>query len=219
MLIGALALGACGGKTKAELDAKDLPRTAAEFVAVYNDWDGDRLAALYNKSPDLVKEQAKLAWLHDRLGDCGAPELMWQLKLKRARFAAQCERGELEFFMRLDGKGRLVETLNGAVGVETPAPVAKALRDVVAVMPWTKAGAGQFEWSKTIKSKWARKLGRCEITNVRSVTDSTARVDLRCDNGAALLKVVLNEDGTINRVGLWRSDDDKTRAFKQEVMG
>src|SRR4051812_29995257 len=95
MLIGALALGACGDK-KPELDANDLPRTAAEFVAVYNDWDAERMAALYAKTPDLTDEQAELAWLHARLGDCGPPQLMWQYKLTRGRFAAACERGELQ---------------------------------------------------------------------------------------------------------------------------
>jgi hypothetical protein len=73
MLIGALAL-ACDcvwqdHEAKARCES-DLPRTAAEYVAVYNDWDANQLAALYGKkSPDIVKQQAKLTWLHDRLGD------------------------------------------------------------------------------------------------------------------------------------------------------
>lgn len=220
MLIGALALGACGTATKKPvLDDNDLPRTAAEYVAVYNDWDADRLSALYRKVPDVAKEQAELAWLHDRLGDCGEPELMWQYKQKRGRFAAKCERGELQISMRLDSKGRLVGTLNGAVGVETPEPVAKAMHDVVAAMPWTGAGAGKQAWGRSIKAKWARKLGRCELASVRSVTDTTGRFDLRCDNGAALLKIQLGADGSIDKVWLWKSTDDKTRAYKQEMVG
>lgn len=219
-LIGALALGACGdGDKKPELDANDLPRTAAEFVALYNDWDAERMAALYKKAPDLAKEQAKLGWLHDRLGDCGPPELMWQYKLTRGRFAAPCERGELQISMRLDRKGRLVGTLNGAVGVVTPEPVARAMHEVVTAMPWTRAGAGAQAWGKALAPRWARKLGACELAGVRSVTDTTGRFDLRCEHGAALLKVELGDDGSIARVWLWRSVDDRTRAYQEEIVG
>lgn len=217
-MIGALALGACGEK-KPELDADDLPRTAAEYVALYNDWDGEKMAALHAKTPDLAEIQAELAWLHERLGDCGAPELMWKYKQTRGRFAAACERGELQISMRLDRKGRLVGTLNGGVGIELPEQVGKAMHEVVSAMPWTREAAGKQPWGKALRKGWARQLGRCELAAVRSVTDTTGRFDLRCENGSALLKLELGEDGSIAQVWLWPSDDDKTRAYKREMLG
>lgn len=214
----ALTLGACGDK-KPELDADDLPRTAAAYVALYNDWDGEAMTALHRKTPDVAKIQGELAWLHDRLGDCAAPELMWKYKQTRGRFAARCERGELQISMRLDRQGRLVGTLNGAVGVETPEAVGRAMHEVVHAMPWTKDGAGKQAWGRAIGKKWARELGQCELANVRSVTATTGRFDLRCEHGAALLKIELGDNGAIEHVWLWPSNDDKTRAFKEEIIG
>lgn len=219
-MIGALALGACAvEEKKPALDADDLPRTAAEYVALYNDWDGEKMAALHAKTPDLAEIQSELAWLHERLGDCGAPELMWQYKLTRGRFAAPCERGELQISMRLDRKGRMIGTLNGGVGIELPVRVGEAMREVVAAMPWQRDAAGKQPWGKAIGKAWARKLGRCDLAAVRSVTDTTGRFDLQCEHGAALLKLELGDDGSIAHVWLWPSNDDKTRAFKAEMHG
>jgi hypothetical protein len=218
MLIGALGLGACGD-SKPTLDEQDLPRTVAEYVAVYNDFDADRLAALYAEVPDLSRVEARLAWLKERLGACGEPRLMWQYKLTRARFSADCERGELEISMRLAADGRLHGTLDAAAGVVTPEPVERAMHEVLAVMPWKKDVAGAKPWGKALAPKWARKLGRCELAGVRTVSDHSGRFDLTCEHGKALLKLELADDGSLARVWLWRSDDDRTRAYKQEIMG
>lgn len=220
LLIGALALGACGKETKPKLDENDLPRIAAEYVAVYNDWDGERLKGLYGKKkPNLDKEQARLGWLRETLGACGEPQLMWKLDLTYGRFNTPCERGSFEFWMRLDGKGRLKGALNGAVGVATPAPLAAAVDEVLAAMPWAKAGAGEQPWGKALKAGWVRKLGRCELASVRSVNSFSGRFDLRCEHGTAFMKVTLGEDGKISRVQLWPSTHDRTRAFEGEMMG
>jgi len=220
MLIGALALTAtaCGKATKPKLDESDLPRVAAEYVAVFNDMDAGTLAKLYGKQPNLVKQQNKLAWLHEQLGTCGEPVAMWQLELKRGRFIAECERGNFEFFMQLDGKGRLKSTIDWAVGIDTPEPVAKAVATVVAAMPLTKVDAGQ-KWQKAFKAGWVKKLGRCEVVGVRSVSRSSGRFDLRCEHGAALMKLNLGADGQVAGVKLWESNNDKTRAFKGEMLG
>jgi len=221
MLIGALALTAtaCGKATKPKLDESDLPRVAAEYVAVFNDLDAKQLAGLYGKKPDLVKQQARLAWLHEKLGACGEPVAMWQLELRRGRFTAECERGNFEFFMQLDGKGRLKSTIDWAVGIDTPEPLAKAAATVVAAMPWAKAEAGQKKWNKALKAGWVRELGRCEVAGVRSVSRSSGRFDLRCEHGAALMKVSIGADGEVAGVKLWESNNDKTRAFKGEMLG
>jgi hypothetical protein len=97
--------------------------------------------------------------------------------------------------------------------------VARALHDVLAVMPWTRAGAGAQPWGRPLSARWARKLGRCELAGVRSVTDTTGRFDLRCERGAALLKLELAADGSIAKVWVWRSVDDRTRAYAEEMVG
>lgn len=219
MLIGALALGACGTESKPKLDANDLPRNAAEFVATYNDWDGERMAALYGeKQPDMPREQAKLAWLHERLGDCTAPQLMWRTDTRTARYEAQCERGKLEIAMKLQGNGQLKRTREGAVGVAAPEPVYNAMRAAIAATPWTADGAGQQAWGKALKTKWFRDLGRCELAGVRSVTDNSGRFDLRCEHGAALMRVEVSPEGRV-QILLWKSNDDRTRAYQGEIVG
>lgn len=220
MLIGTLALTAtaCGKATKPKLDESDLPRVAAEYVAVFNDMDAKQLAGLYGKKPDLVKQQARLTWLHEQLGACGEPVAMWQLELKRGRFIAECERGSFEFFMQLDGKGRLKSTIDWAVGIDTPDALAKAAATVVAAMPLAKADPG-LKWHKGLKAGWVKKLGRCEVAGVRSVSRTSGRFDLQCEHGAALLKVSIGADGEVAGIKLWESNNDKTRAFKGEMLG
>jgi hypothetical protein len=219
MWIGALALAACGARAKPVLDAEDLPRNAAEVVAVYNDWDAARLAALYKQAPALEQERAEFEWLRERLGACEAPTLMWRSERTRGRFSASCERGELQISMRLDKRGRVKGTILSAAGVEAPAQVTAAQREVVAAMPFTQEIAGAKPWGKALRPRWARALGRCEVAGVRSVGARTGRYDLRCEHGAALLKLELAGDGSIAQVWLWKSDDDRTRAFAREMLG
>lgn len=213
MLIGALAVGACG----AELDADGVTQTAAKYVALYNDWDGAEMASLHAKRPDMPKLEASLGWLRGQLGRCDAPVLMWRQDLTRGRFRAPCERGELELFLQLDREGRVVRTIRWAVGVPTPEVVERAANTVVAAMPWQRDGAGKQPWGKPLRATWVRQLGRCEIAGVRSVSASAGRFDLRCEHGNALMKVWVK--GQSVGVALWPSNVDKTRAWERELMG
>jgi hypothetical protein len=114
-----LSLGlpaACGAP------ARTGPGVAAEYAATYNDWDEARLLALFpaDKPPRIAGTRNHFAWLHEQLGECGGPQLMWTTGPRGARWTHACERDALETWFDLDERGQITELSVGATGVEPP---------------------------------------------------------------------------------------------------
>lgn len=220
MLLGALGLGGCGKQPV--LGEHDLPRVAGEYAAIFNDldaWDEGRVTALFSKPSKMKHQREHLTWMHAQVGDCGEMRLIWQDGHKRARFGFTCERGGLEVHLRLDGRGRIAGVISGVSGVEPTAPVARALDEVLAAMPWREDLAGTQAWGAGLKPRWARKRGRCELERVRVVSEHIGMFDLRCEHGGMYMKVALKKDGAIREVRVWRPEQDEARAFREQPLG
>jgi hypothetical protein len=220
MLLGALGLGGCAKSPV--LDENDLPQAASEYVAIFNDldsWDEDRALTLFAKPLRALRQHKHMKWMHAQVGDCGAMQPVWQKGHKHARFSFTCERGGLEFSLRLDNKGKVTHLLSGVTGVAPSPAVARAFEQVIASMPWREADAGQQYWGKGIKPRWVRARGRCELERVRTVTERIGMFDLRCERGNMILRVSVQKNGSISLVTPWRPEQDKARAWRRQPMG
>lgn len=220
MLLGALGLGGCGKQPA--LSEHDLPRIAGEIQAVYNhldSWDEGRVTALFSKPSKARPQREHLTWMHAQVGDCGDMRLLWQDGRKRARFGFTCERGGRELHLRLDRHGRIAGIISGVTGVAPNAPVASALQEVLAAMPWREDGAGEHAWGDGLMPRWARKRGRCELDRVRMVSERVGMFDLRCEHGDMYMRVGVRKNGTISSVRVWRPEQDEARALRGQPLG
>lgn len=170
---------------------------AAEFVAVYNDWDEGRFLALFARSgPALTRFREHFAWLHDRLGDCGAPTLLWATGSNSTRWTHACERGALETWFELDADGKVLETASGAAD-EPPAEIREAATSVIASLPWAADAARPF--ATNLNDERVRSLGRCVVVRPWIHGPRVGLFLVACDAGRAVFGVRLGADGGINR--------------------
>ena len=136
---------------------------AAEFVAVYNDWDAPRAAAIFatDSSKRASKLQKHFAWLEDQLGACGAPQYMYSTSNRGARYTFACERGSLEAWIKLDKAGKIFKMSSGATGVAAPPDLQEAASAVVASLPLSACRKPAFQTNLT--AGWPRDLGACTL--------------------------------------------------------
>lgn len=186
------ALAGCAGEPGPE----DLRRVAAEVVAVYHAWDEARFVGLFAGPKDATDSRESLAWMHARLGVCGAPEPMWGKGARHQRFSAPCQRGALEVDVTLDADGRVVTLRNGAAGVAPEEPLAGAVAPTIAALP-------EPEGSVLKDRSLARTLGRCELDRTWVVSELAGLFHLRCEGGAAILKIVVDQAGGVRKLKLW----------------
>jgi hypothetical protein len=220
MLLGALGLGGCAKSPV--LDDNDLPQAASEYVTLFNhldSWDESRAAALFASPTRALRQREHMNWMHARVGDCGAMQPVWQKGIKQARFSFTCERGGMEFSLRLDDTGKVAALLGGVTGVAPSPAVAAAFDEVIAAMPWQADGAGKQPWGDGIKRRWVRARGRCELERVRTVTERIGMFDLRCERGNMILRVSVKPDGSISLVTPWLPEQDEARAFRLKPTG
>lgn len=110
-----------------------MPEVAAEYGAMYNEWDEARMLALHTpKAREKGVSPRHFQWLRGQLGECGEPQFMWSLGKRGARFTYPCERGALEAQFTLDEDGKIVWSRSGAVGVPVPAALQVAEEAVLA---------------------------------------------------------------------------------------
>ncbi len=171
-----------------------LPRS--EIVSLYHNWDGARFIALFAAPPQAERDHETLDWMHTRLGECGAPAPMWSLGARNTRFSAPCERGALEVHLVLDAAGRIEQLRFGAAGIAPEEPLANAVQRVVAALP--DAAPPDLK-----DSPWGRSLGRCTLDRPWVVSERSGLFHLRCDGGAAVLKLGVAGDGAVRALELW----------------
>lgn len=192
-----------------------MPEVAAEYGAVYNAWDEARLRALYpadaRLNPEVTREH--LAWLHARLGECGAPEFMWSFGKRAARFTHACERGALESSLVLDEAGHIVSARSGAAGIPTPPELLAAANAVLASLPWTWDTKRSFEHNLNLHA--AIQLGRCELVRPWVVSERGGLFHVRCDGGRAVLRLGLHANATISLAELLPASDYKGPAIER----
>ena len=180
-----------------------MPEVAAQFGEIVNDWDEERMLALFSaERRTRGSSAATFTWLHAQLGECGAPEFMWSFANRGARFSYPCERGALEAGFMLDEAGKIVDVDGGAAGIPAPEALQSAAEAVLASLPEGVDTPRPFrhEWSS------ARKLGKCQIVRPWTVRELVAVFHSECETGeAALLSVRVDPDGTIAYASLVRS--------------
>ncbi len=206
-LFAALLLAACGPAPRATPEV--MPEVAAEYGAVYNDWDETRLRALYPADAKLDPEptRERLAWMRAQLGACGSPEFMWSYGKRSARFTYACERGALEAAITLDEAGHIVSVRSGAAGIPTPPELLAAAEVLLASLPWTWDTKRSFEHNLNLYD--ALQLGRCELARPWVVSERGGLFHVRCDRGPAVLRLGLHANATISLAELLPASDYK----------
>lgn len=187
LLIVAAVVAACSGGSASEL----LPHVASELVDVYGQWDTDRYVGLFATPRGALRSGESLAWLRDRLGECGAPEVMWSRGVLHTRFSAPCERGQLELDITLRRDGRIDRLHLGAAGVAAEQPLVGAVQRVVKALPRVEqTGLGD------------RSYGRCVFRRTWVVSQFAGLFHLECEAGPAVLELVVGPDGAPRKVRL-----------------
>ncbi len=202
VLTACLVVAACGGAPRSTPEV--MPEVAAEFVAVYNDWDEPRFAALF-ATRRAVKLQEHFTWLHTQLGACGEPRFMFSTSDRGARFTHACERGALETWFKLDAAGKIVEMSSGAADLPPPPEIQAAASAVIASLPWSALPVRPFQ--SNLAEDWPRRLGTCTLVRPWVFGEHNGLFHLRCEGGeAAVLGVRLHPDGTLARANMLRAE-------------
>lgn len=195
-----------------------MPEIAAEYGAIYNDWDEARLRALYvpgAKSPDHTREH--FAWLHEQIGTCGAPEFMWSFGKRAARFSYPCERGALEASIVLDETGHIVSLRSAAAGIPAPPALLAAADALLASLPWTWDTKRPFEHNLNFYD--ALQLGHCELARPWVIGQHGGLLHVRCDKGPAVLRLGLHDNGTISVAELLPADSYRGPPIEPPIAG
>lgn len=205
LLTSCLVLAACGGAPRSTPEV--MLGVAAEFVAVYNDWDAPRAAALF--AGDSAKRASKLqkhfAWLEDQLGACGAPQYMYSTSNRGARYNFACERGSLETWIKLDKAGKIFKMSSGATGVAAPPDLQEAASDVVASMPLSACRKPKFQTNLT--AGWPHDLGSCTLGRPWVFGNHAGLFHVTCEGGkTAVLGVRVDKQGKLVRANLVKGE-------------
>lgn len=190
-LLAAGLFVACAPRAEPEA----LRRVATEVVAVYHDWDDARFAGLFAGPKEVTPSRDGMAWMRERLGDCGAPEPMWIVDAQNGRFSAPCERGALEVHLGLNRDGRIVKLRHGAAGVAPEEPLASAVAPAIAALPAVEAPGFKDR-------EFAAQLGRCELDRTWVVSEFGGLFHLRCEGGAAVMKLMVRPTGAVRSLEL-----------------
>lgn len=201
--LAALTLvAACGAEPRPTPEV--MPEVAAEFGEIYETWDGERLLALFVPSvhANLPRMREHLTWLHDRLGECGAPQLMWVFGKRSARFSSPCERGALEVAITLDAAGKIRTLRSSATGIPTPEPLHSAAVALLASTPWSVLDKHR-PFKQNLNHYTIVNKGRCELLRPWTVSKRGGLFHVQCEQGdAMLLSLSLHDDGTISEAEL-----------------
>ena len=201
-----LALAACTPAPRSTVEV--MPEVAAEYAALYNDWDEARYLALFpeGKAWSIRGAREHFAWLHDQLGACGEPTLMWTTDKRGARWTHACERGALETWFRLDETGHVVELSAGASAVPPPPALLAAAEVVLASLPWAWDSERPFEHNLNKASTMS--LGRCTLVRPWVFGAVQGLFHARCDQGGerTLLIDISRKNGTISRAWMMPAD-------------
>jgi len=198
ILIASFVLVACGGGPRSTPEV--MPKVAAEYVALYNEWDKARLLALFpaDQPANAKRTRKHFAWLHEQLGACGEPQLMWSTDKRGARWTHACERGALETWFRLDEAGQIVDLSVGAAGVQPPPAVQAAAEAVLASLPWAWDAERPFKHNLNLSD--ATRLGRCTLAQPWAFGPHQGLFHVRCEHGdARVFAIELDRNNTIAR--------------------
>ena len=184
-----------------------MPEVAAEYGAIYNEWDEARMDALHPpKAQEKESPRRHLQWLRGQLGACGEPQFMWSTGKRGARFTYPCEHGALEAQFTLDDEGKIMAVRSGAAGIPAPELLQTAAEAVMASLPWSYPTPRPFKHNLDLFA--ATRLGKCQLVRPWAVGPYGALFHAQCEHGdAAVLRLGVHEDGTISKAELLRSSD------------
>lgn len=213
----AAVLTGCG--SEAVLEESSLRHAADEYIATYNDWDAERLSAIFASPPSTERYHAHFTWTQERIGKCGAPRAMWRVGDRQAGFNYPCERGEMYQYFTLDDHGRLLRTKGGAAGRPAEGALATALDTVLAAMPADPAILAAQPWARPLLRDWVVARGRCKLERPIVVGELSGAFELSCERKSLTLRLHVKKNGEIDSVELWREPRDYSGAFFKAPVG
>lgn len=195
-----------------------MPEVAAQFGEIVNDWDEERMLALFSaERRTRGSSAATFTWLHAQLGECGAPEFMWSFANRGARFSYPCERGALEASIILDETGHIVSLRSAAAGIPAPPALLAAADALLASLPWTWDTKRPFEHNLNFYD--ALQLGQCELARPWVISQHGGLFHVRCNKGPAVLRLGLHDNGTISVAELLPADSYRGPSIEPQSTG
>lgn len=173
---------------------------AARLVALFNEFDLERAAELYDK-PTIGQEEW-VEWLRQRVGACQPGEPM-VVKGERVRYLLPCEHGQLEAEFELDPQtGKIPKLIMGARGVDLADPVRQAadammqLYDAWDPELFRRTFSDKFEAEKirTFLLDVRSVHGDCSLGEPDLVSVRGALVHLECERSRRLMKIELLQE-------------------------
>lgn len=187
----------------------DQDQAAVKIAELFNDFDLDAAAAIYEK-PSVGMEEWFL-WLRARLGECGNGEPMNVVDARRARYIYTCERGRLEAQFDINpDTGKIPGVIMGARDV----PIEDAVREAAETVMKLYERWDPELFKNTFNDKFIAeetrkflldersKYGACSLGEPDLVSARGTLIHLECERGRRLMKVELDQKDDRIRI-LW----------------
>ena len=191
-----------------------LTAAADAFPDLLAHWDAGVAEGLF-EGLDLERVQRQLAWMHDRVGDCGPPSPMGTGNESSARFAFVCERGVVEAgFGVSDPESDVITRMRtGVRDIAPPPEVTTAGSNYTNLIEnWSaddfeaqfadsfreKLGEGMPGFSERLRDK----LGKCSLGPVDLASATGALYVLDCEHGRRTMAVELNDENRIRALSI-----------------
>jgi hypothetical protein len=192
------------GLRAADSDA-ETAQQVEDLAALYRRWNSDGFAELMREGADATALEETLEWFHERLGECGAPEILSVSDEGSIRWVFACAGGELEAEFDIDDDGRVHRLKMGAHRIDPPPEVRAAAEAVLALQRgwndevFARVFSDSFERDETRAyiEQFTAQWGLCTLGDVDLGGARGGLLDVACDRGPRLLKVQLDDDDRI----------------------
>lgn len=175
------------------------------------EWDRGVAESLFDEDVDLDAIEAQLAWMRDKVGQCGAAAPMNSGTESSARFVFVCERGvvEAQFAASDPDAATVAQVRTGVRDAQPPQAVSEAGgRFTDLIETWNpdtfqstfsenfreKLGEGMPDFAERLRDK----LGTCEVGPVDLAGANSALFVLDCENGRRTMTVKLDDEQRIS---------------------
>lgn len=198
---------------------------ADAFPDLLQRWDAGVAESLFGEDMDLERVRNQLAWMRERVGECGPPAPMASGTATSARFSFVCERGVVEALLGVaDPEAETVSHMRTGVRDTAPPPRVHdaGSRYTALIEAWDpetfehsfaqsfrdKLGDGMPEFTERLRDK----LGACEIGPVDLASATGAVFVLDCEHGRRTIALELNDEDRIRALRVTPLRRDPTEA-------
>ena len=201
--------GALTQRVRVATRAPQLDAAMDRLLAVMHRWDAQRYAAMlsapHQQNVKAEDERAELAGYLALHGDCTRGAITQFVGPTEARYALQCQRGQLEMWLRLEAQSGLIAGFSGvSKGVaETPGSRAAAKKALALFHRWSAQGFSSLfapsflseKETRDFAAKYDARHGVCSLGDaIERDGNGWQRFAVSCQHGNDVLSIKLEKD-------------------------